>query len=163
MRANNKFHKRPIFSNIAIEMNPDEIFEYTSDNDVCFAQVFLITEIIMNYKEPMHLALMQCSVTLKYGAKMRANNKFHKRPIFSNIAIEMNPDEIFEYTSDNDVCFAQVFLITEIIMNYKEPMHLALMQWYDFNLIEIEAINNIIHIIPHFNIDNEFLVNKFLF
>ncbi|RHZ83933.1 hypothetical protein Glove_86g191 [Diversispora epigaea] len=122
-------------------------------------------------------------VTLKYGAKMRANNKFHKRPIFSNIAVEMNPDEIFEYTSDNGVCFAQVLLITEIIMNYEEPMHLALVQWYDFkssvnpylyecpllektnifNLIEIEVINDIIHIIPRFNIDNEFLVNKFLF
>ncbi|RHZ47754.1 hypothetical protein Glove_568g19 [Diversispora epigaea] len=34
-------------------------------------------------------------VTLKYDAKMRANNKFHKRSIFSNIAVEMNPDEIF--------------------------------------------------------------------
>ncbi|RHZ74798.1 hypothetical protein Glove_219g100 [Diversispora epigaea] len=97
--------------------------------------------------------------------------------------VEMNPDEIFEYTSDNGVCFAQVLLITEIIMNYEEPMHLALVQWYDFkssvnpylyecpllektnifNLIEIEAINDIIHIIPRFNIDNEFLVNKFLF
>ncbi|RHZ51713.1 hypothetical protein Glove_475g20 [Diversispora epigaea] len=71
-------------------------------------------------------------VTLKYGAKMRANNKFHKRPIFSNIAVKMNPDEIFEYTSDNGVCFAQVLLITEIIMNYEESMHLALVQWYDF-------------------------------
>ncbi|RHZ83096.1 hypothetical protein Glove_99g6 [Diversispora epigaea] len=71
-------------------------------------------------------------VTLKYGANICANNKFHKRPIFSNIAVEMNPDEIFEYTSDNGVCFAQVLLITEIIMNYEEPMHLALVQWYDF-------------------------------
>ncbi|RHZ80938.1 hypothetical protein Glove_130g69 [Diversispora epigaea] len=72
------------------------------------------------------------SVMLKYGAKMRANNKFHKRSIFSNIAVEMNPDEIFEYTSDNGVCFAQVLLITEIIINYEEPMHLALVQWYNF-------------------------------
>ncbi|RHZ47342.1 hypothetical protein Glove_585g29 [Diversispora epigaea] len=96
---------------------------------------------------------------------------------------EMNADEIFEYTSDNGVCFAQVLLITEIIMNYEEPMHLALVQWYDFtssinpylyecpllektnifNLIEIEAINDIIHIIPRFIDNNEFLVNKFLF
>ncbi|RHZ54579.1 hypothetical protein Glove_426g97 [Diversispora epigaea] len=97
--------------------------------------------------------------------------------------IEMNADEIFEYTSDNGVCFAQVLLITEIIMNYEEPMHLALVQWYNFtssvnpylyeypllektnifNLIEIEAINDIIHIIPRFIDNNEFLVNKFLF
>ncbi|RHZ76016.1 hypothetical protein Glove_208g228 [Diversispora epigaea] len=122
-------------------------------------------------------------VMLKFGSIMRATNKFHKKPIFSNIAVEMNADEIFEYTSDNGVCFAQVLLITEIIMNYEEPMHLALVQWYDFtssvnpylyecpllektnifNLIEIEAINDIIHIIPRFIDNNEFLVNKFLF
>ncbi|RHZ88358.1 hypothetical protein Glove_23g256 [Diversispora epigaea] len=71
-------------------------------------------------------------VTLKFGSIMHATNKFHKKPIFSNIAVEMNPDEIFEYTSDNGVCFAQVLLITEIIRNYEEPMHLALVQWYDF-------------------------------
>ncbi|RHZ49132.1 hypothetical protein Glove_529g10 [Diversispora epigaea] len=71
-------------------------------------------------------------VTLKFGSIIRATNKFHKKPIFSNIAVEMNADEIFEYTSDNGVCFAQVLLITEIIMNYEEPMHLALVQWYDF-------------------------------
>ncbi|RHZ79316.1 hypothetical protein Glove_149g75 [Diversispora epigaea] len=54
-------------------------------------------------------------VTLKYGAKMRANNKFHKRPIFSNIVVEMNPDEIFEYTSDNGVYFAQVKIKINIL------------------------------------------------
>ncbi|RHZ78557.1 hypothetical protein Glove_161g64 [Diversispora epigaea] len=52
--------------------------------------------------------------------------------IFHIYGVEMNADEIFEYTSDNGVCFAQVLLITEIIMNYEEPMHLALVQWYDF-------------------------------
>ncbi|RHZ73782.1 hypothetical protein Glove_229g37 [Diversispora epigaea] len=45
-------------------------------------------------------------VTLKFGSIIRATNKFHKKPIFSNIAVEMNADEIFEYTSDNGVCFA---------------------------------------------------------
>ncbi|RHZ45656.1 hypothetical protein Glove_665g7 [Diversispora epigaea] len=83
-------------------------------------------------------------VTLKFGSIMRATNKFHKKPIFSNIAVEMNADEIFEYTSDNGVCFAQVLLITEIIMNYEEPMHLALVQWYDFtsSIINNKCINN---------------------
>ncbi|RHZ84686.1 hypothetical protein Glove_78g183 [Diversispora epigaea] len=83
-------------------------------------------------------------VTLKFGSIMRATNKFHKKPIFSNIAVEMNADEIFEYTSDNGVCFVQVLLITEIIMNYEEPMHLALVQWYDFksSIINDKSINN---------------------
>ena len=37
------------------------------------------------------------SVTLKNGAILRATNKFHNRPWFSNIAIVMNNDELFEY------------------------------------------------------------------
>jgi len=59
-------------------------------------------------------------VMLKYGAKMCAVNKFHKRPIFSNVAVEMNPDEIFEYTSDNGVCFAQVKIKINILRNNDE-------------------------------------------
>ncbi len=80
------------------------------------------------------------------------------------------------------IFYKQVLLITEIIVN-EEPMHLALVQWYNFkssenpflyecpllkkinkfNLIEIEAINNTIHIISHFKDNTKFLVNKFLF
>ncbi|RHZ80359.1 hypothetical protein Glove_137g3 [Diversispora epigaea] len=54
-------------------------------------------------------------VTLKFGSIMRAINKFHKKPIFSNIAVEMNADEIFEYTSDNGVCFTQVKIKINIL------------------------------------------------
>ncbi|RHZ68693.1 hypothetical protein Glove_294g43 [Diversispora epigaea] len=187
MRATNKFHKKPIFSNIAVEMNADEIFEYTSDNDspqshitessskeipktpialkyskklyeFCIQNAEIYIQTRMNdpdLEKEMKLGFekfLECldvyleiyyqnlsehekidmifhiygGVTLKFGSIMRATNKFHKKPIFSNIAVEMNADEIFEYTSDNGVCFAQVLLIIEIIMNYEEPMHLAL-------------------------------------
>ena len=54
-------------------------------------------------------------VTLKNGAIMRATNKFHKRSIFSNVAVEMSTDEILEYTSDNGVCFAQVKININIL------------------------------------------------
>ena len=60
---------------------------------------------------------------------------------------------------------------------------LALIRWYDFksqsqpclygcsrlkltniyNFIDIEAIQDIVHIIPRFNLDNEYFVNKFIF
>jgi len=67
-------------------------------------------------------------------------------------------------------------------------LHLALVQWYEFkhkntpfvygcpllklvekyNFIEIEAIEEIVHIIPHFDKENEYkeneyFVNKFIF
>ena len=32
-----------------------------------------------------------------------------------------------------------------------------------YNFIDIEAIQDIVHIIPRFNADNEYLVNKFIF
>lgn len=60
---------------------------------------------------------------------------------------------------------------------------LALIQWYDFklqntpykygcpyiklveiyNIIEVDAIQDVVHIIPRFNKDNEYFVNNFIF
>lgn len=62
-------------------------------------------------------------------------------------------------------------------------LNLALIQWYDFkyqnhpylygcsrlklteiyNFVDVEAIQDIVHIIPRFNPDNDYLVNKFIF
>ncbi|RHZ63860.1 hypothetical protein Glove_327g14 [Diversispora epigaea] len=79
-------------------------------------------------------------------------------------AIAMDDVELFEYQSDNGICYAQTLLITEVILPNKSPFHLALVQWYNFkskktpfvygcpllklveiyNFIEIEAIEEII-------------------
>jgi len=50
------------------------------------------------------------SVTLKNGTILHATNKFHKRPWFSNIAVNMDIDEISEYQTDSGICFAQVYI-----------------------------------------------------
>jgi hypothetical protein len=50
------------------------------------------------------------SVTLKNGAILRAVNKFHDRPWFSNIAINMNIEELSDYLTDNGICYAQVYI-----------------------------------------------------
>ncbi|RHZ63290.1 hypothetical protein Glove_330g53 [Diversispora epigaea] len=101
---------------------------------------------------------------------------------FSNIAVNMNEEELSEYLSDKGICYAQTLLITEIRLPNKSPMHLALVQWYDFieetpfvygcpllrlvelyNFIEIEAIEDTIHVVPRFDKNNEYFVNKYLF
>ncbi|RHZ88705.1 hypothetical protein Glove_21g36 [Diversispora epigaea] len=69
------------------------------------------------------------SVTLKNGAILRTKNDFHHRPWFSNIAVNMNEEELSEYLSDKGICYAQTLLITEIRLPNKSPMHLALVQW----------------------------------
>ncbi|RHZ45098.1 hypothetical protein Glove_691g29 [Diversispora epigaea] len=123
------------------------------------------------------------SVTLKNINILCATNKFQNRSWFSNIAIAMDDAELFEYQSDNGTCYAQTLLITEVILPNKSPFHLALVQWYDFkskktpfvyscpllklveiyNFIEIEAIEEIVHIVPRFDTKDEYFVNKFIF
>ncbi|RHZ83080.1 hypothetical protein Glove_99g24 [Diversispora epigaea] len=123
------------------------------------------------------------SVTLENRAILRTTNMFHKRPWFNNISVTMNDEELFEYQSDNGICYAQTLLITEVFLKKEKSLHLALVQWYDFiskrtpfvygcplleltevyNFIEIEAIEDIVHIVPRFDKTNEYLVNKYLF
>lgn len=51
------------------------------------------------------------SATLQNGAIIRAINNFHNRPWFSNVAINMDSDELFDYQTDSGICYAQVNII----------------------------------------------------
>ena len=46
------------------------------------------------------------SVTLANGNFLRATSSFHDRPWFSNLAVAMNNEELFDYLSDNGICYA---------------------------------------------------------
>ncbi|RHZ86324.1 hypothetical protein Glove_52g73 [Diversispora epigaea] len=47
------------------------------------------------------------TVTLKNGTILRTKNDFHHRPWFSNIAVNINEEELSEYLSDKGICYAQ--------------------------------------------------------
>lgn len=53
------------------------------------------------------------SVTLENGAIVRATNKFHNKPWFSDVSVHMDPDESSEYISDQGICYGQV---TELLI-----------------------------------------------
>jgi hypothetical protein len=75
----------------------------------------------------------------------------------------------------------KILLIVKI--DFEDPLNLALIQWYDFksqsypylygcsllelteiyNFIDVEAIQNIVHIVPRFGKSNEYFVNKYVF
>ncbi|RHZ69835.1 hypothetical protein Glove_277g1 [Diversispora epigaea] len=83
-------------------------------------------------------------------------------------AIAMDDAELFEYQSNNGT----------LILPNKSLFHLALVQWYDFkskktpfvydcpllklveiyNFIEIEAIEEIVHIVPRFDTKDEYFI-----
>jgi hypothetical protein len=48
------------------------------------------------------------SVVLKNGAILRAINRFHNHPWFSDIAINMDIEKKVEYQSDSSICYAKV-------------------------------------------------------
>ena len=123
------------------------------------------------------------TATLENGSIIRATSKYHKKPWFSNVAISMDPDESLAYPSDEGLCFGKILLMTKIeIEEEQPPLNLALVQWYNFkfknnsylyncpllkldelyDLIPIETIDNIVHIIPRFDKNNEYFVNKYI-
>lgn len=122
------------------------------------------------------------TATLENGSIIRAINKYHDKPWFSNVAISMDPDESLDYQSDEGLCYGKILLMTKIEIEKKPPLNLALVQWYNFkfknnsylyncplleldelyHLIPIETIDNIVHIISRFDGDNEYFVNKYI-
>ena len=122
------------------------------------------------------------SVTIQNGLKIHATNSYYGKACYSNIAVAMNFEELSEYLSDQGICYGQVCLLAKIELEAK-IFNLALIQWYDFkskktpfyygcprlqlteiyNIIDIEAIKDNVHIIPRFDKDNNYLVNKYIF
>jgi len=79
--------------------------------------------------------------------------------------------------------FIKVLLIAKINIKGRISPNLALIQWYDFisqsnpylygcpllksteiyNFVDVEAIQDIVHIVPRFDLDNNYFVNKFVY
>ncbi|UZO11366.1 uncharacterized protein OCT59_002935 [Rhizophagus irregularis] len=73
------------------------------------------------------------SVIIENGAIIHATNSYYSRPWYSNVSVRMNSDELFDYASDQGICYGQVLLIAKIeLKNQNIPLNLALIQWYDF-------------------------------
>jgi len=50
------------------------------------------------------------SVTIENGAIMYAVNNYYGKPLFSNVSIRMDSDELFDYNSDQGICYGQVII-----------------------------------------------------
>ncbi|UZO25924.1 uncharacterized protein OCT59_018178 [Rhizophagus irregularis] len=83
--------------------------------------------------------------------------------------------------TDKGLCYGQALLLAEVLTD--PPLNLALIQWYDFkskrnpylygcphlklielyNFVAIESIHGVVHIVPRFDKQNEYFVNKYIF
>jgi hypothetical protein len=51
------------------------------------------------------------SITIENGTIIRATDKYHNKPWFSDVAIAMDSKEIFDYKTDEGLCYGQVIII----------------------------------------------------
>ena len=51
------------------------------------------------------------SVTLKNRSIIRATDNFYRKFWYSNIAVAINFEELFDYLSNQETCYRQVFVI----------------------------------------------------
>ena len=54
------------------------------------------------------------SVTLENGSIMRATNRYYNKSWFSNVAIAMNSEELFDYITNKGIYYGQVKLLKNI-------------------------------------------------
>ena len=67
------------------------------------------------------------------GNTIRANSNWYRQPIFDNISINMDINEIGDYTTYDGLCFGKVLILCSIqISSFNEAFYLALIQWYDY-------------------------------
>ncbi|PKY62910.1 hypothetical protein RhiirA4_490315, partial [Rhizophagus irregularis] len=56
---------------------------------------------------------------------VRANSNWYGQPIFDNVSINMDSNEIEDYTTYDGLCFGK-------ISSFNEAFYLALVRWYDY-------------------------------
>ncbi|CAG8741219.1 484_t:CDS:2, partial [Rhizophagus irregularis] len=112
-----------------------------------------------------------------------ATLSFNNLPMFNDISIEIDESQLEEFVTYDNSCFAKVLLLVQVFLNNNhEGLKLALIRWYDlkiqskhfrldcpymkmtnlYNLIPIESINEIVHVIPQFEKVDSYYINTFV-
>ncbi|RIB06156.1 hypothetical protein C2G38_2054209 [Gigaspora rosea] len=136
-----------------------------------------------NIEESEATLILYESFTLSNKEQVRVSKNFYNAPMFSDVAILMDSEQEFEVC--DGYCFAKVLLLIRIIFKNTLTFNLALVRWYDFkhpnipskfykfgcpylqltsiyNIIPIESINNIVHVVPQFDTTNSYYINIFI-
>ena len=69
---------------------------------------------------------------MENDAIIRATSNFHGKLWFSNISIRMNSDELFDYTSDQGICYGLINFILNfsICVKFTNKYHLNFIRFY---------------------------------
>ena len=85
--------------------NPNSKLYSGLENFLKCLDIYFNSQNLINY-----IVKIYSSVTLENGSIIRATDNFHKEAWYSNVAVAMNSEELFDYLSDKGICYGQVFL-----------------------------------------------------
>ncbi|CAG8576683.1 14044_t:CDS:2, partial [Dentiscutata heterogama] len=122
------------------------------------------------------------SVHLESGEILRASDSFQNKEWFSNVAVSAAEDQV-QYESDDGIWYGKVLIFLRFFWgSAKDPFDLAMVRWYDiepsepelygcpqlfytndYDIIPIGSIYKEAHIVPRFDKENRFLLNKYMF
>jgi hypothetical protein len=91
------------------ESNIDEIMKTGFNKFLDCLDLYLDQQININAINESSVCIYG-SVTLENNAIVRATSNFHGKPWFSNVSIRMNSEELFDYASDQGICYGQVII-----------------------------------------------------
>ncbi|GBC15517.2 hypothetical protein GLOIN_2v1768859 [Rhizophagus irregularis DAOM 181602=DAOM 197198] len=88
---------------IAKQTNIDHKMRSGFDNFLECLNLYMDHESIANESQ----VTIYRSVIIENGAIMRTTNSYYGRPWYSNVSVRMNSDELFDYASDQGICYGQ--------------------------------------------------------
>ena len=102
--------------NNAQEFINQQLKDYNSSSKIYFGLENLLEHLTIYFNSANvnlgnYIVKIYSSVTLENGAIIRATDNFYGKAWHSNVAVAMNSEELFEYISDQGICYGQVFFI----------------------------------------------------
>ncbi|CAG8471697.1 36875_t:CDS:2 [Gigaspora margarita] len=91
----------------------------------------LIFTLEKNIEESKITLILFESLTLPNKKKVRATKSYYNMPIFSDIAVYMDPEQ--DFNTFGRYCFAKVLLLVHVVLKSATTFDLALICWYILN------------------------------
>ena len=130
-----------------------------------------LTENEVTYDEHFGYFKVYSSVSVESTDIIRTSGSYYGEEWFSDVAV----------VSEEAIWYGRALLLLEFYTEKnKDPINLVLLRWFDeeeeemygcprlylsdqYTCIYLDSIDMSVHIIPRFNYENQFLVNKYIF
>ncbi|KAF0560707.1 zn-finger domain-containing protein [Gigaspora margarita] len=140
IQATDDFYRKAWYSNIAVAINPEELLEYLTNEGIIYGQIYLLIKVETAEGNMDNFTLIRW-----YDFKSTKNQYYYGCP-------RLKLTELYNIVIMDLLYTLHYYSEVPVIKCYRKG-----------NIVNIEAIQNNVHIIPRFDKTNNYLVNKYIF